>query len=103
MGADSKRRRVGLGTDSSCVRENRRKRVGHKRRLMGVDRWNQGRAGRTGREYSILARMEGDLRATIALVTRIWARTGATSGAGSNGACCKGGARGYGGGGGGYK
>jgi hypothetical protein len=43
------------------------------------------RAGRTGRKHSVLARTEGKLRAAIVMGTRVWTRTGATSGAGPNG------------------
>jgi hypothetical protein len=43
------------------------------------------RAGRIGREHSVLVRMEGKSRAAIAMGTRVWARTGAISGAGPNG------------------
>jgi hypothetical protein len=40
--------------------------------------------GRTGREYSVLARMEGDSCIAIAMETLVWVRTDATSGAGPN-------------------
>jgi hypothetical protein len=70
-GADSRRRRVGPGADYG------RTRVERKHRLMGA-------GGRTGREYDILARTEGDSRAAIAMGTRVWARTGARTGAGPN-------------------
>jgi hypothetical protein len=62
------------------------------------------RAGRTRCEHSVFARTEGNSRAAIAMEIRVWARTGATSGAGCRGAGargCRRGARGYGGG--GYK
>jgi hypothetical protein len=49
------------------------------------------RAGRTGREHSVLARTEGNLHAAIAMGTRVWVQTGATSGAGPNGRVLQGG------------
>jgi hypothetical protein len=94
-GADSWRGCVGPGADS------RRGRV-----RPGVDAWDRARtlrasatagvnpsgaiagewarAGRTGREHSVFARTEGNLRAAIAMGTRVWARTGPISGAGPN-------------------
>jgi hypothetical protein len=46
------------------------------------------RAGRTGREHSVLAGTEGNSHAAIAMGTRVWAQTGETSGV-----CCRGGGR----------
>jgi hypothetical protein len=42
-------------------------------------------AGRTGHEHNVLTRTEGNSRSAIVMGTRVWARTGATSGAGPNG------------------
>jgi hypothetical protein len=49
------------------------------------------RVGRTGHEHSVLVRAEGNPRAAIAMGTRVWARMGATSGAGLNGRVLQGG------------
>jgi hypothetical protein len=46
---------------------------------------NGAQAGRAGREHNILARTEGDSHAAIAMETRVWAQTGARTGAGPNG------------------
>jgi hypothetical protein len=63
--------------------------VGAKASGVIAGEWAQ--ADRTGREHSVLARTEGKSCTAIAMGTRVWARTGATLGAGSNGRVLQGG------------
>jgi hypothetical protein len=84
-GADFRRVRMGLGADSRCGRME-----------SGT---NSSRARGCESEYRVRAWAKGESGTTIAVETRVWVQTGATSGAGLNGRVLergRAGARGYG-------
>jgi hypothetical protein len=104
-GANSRHGHVGLGMDSSCVRGCGRKHVGRERMGIGAGGWNQARMGGTGRGLEertrgtrrklptctgLRTRTQGPRADGRRIArshydgTRVWARTGATSGTGLN-------------------
>jgi hypothetical protein len=85
-GADSRRGCVGPGADAWDWTRTLRVSA-----TTGSNAGEWARAGRTGREHNVLVRTEGNSRAAIAMETCVWARTGATSGAGPNGRVLQGG------------